>query len=442
MSWAELAGVPAELLDGDQDALAALTCADDSVPSFDVSTGMWLCGADAVLSTADVLAILASNAPSLSPGTTLDGEALATLSDLEWSLLAGVPAGFADGEDADTLGALDGVCADGDRPAWDEAGQMWTCSPRGVDLARLETSSATLGQVLTFDGAAVAWADPELPGGTPCLLGTNEPEASAAEIVCGGETILVHTRAPFVQISAGSQFGCGLTVGGSLRCWGDNQWSQAVPPASGVYSQVSAGIAFACAVEEAGAIQCWGRDVDGETAPPTGAFVMVSAGNNHACAIDVAGGLACWGRNGNGQASPPAGSFLAVAVGQDYSCALDSQGAIQCWGFNLYGRASPPAGSFVALSAGDISACAISELGTLSCWGDSSYSLNSPPGGQFTTVSNASQHTCALRVDGTATCWGQGVPGTHSPLGGMFTDVSAGSSFNCGVSALLGVGRC
>jgi hypothetical protein len=43
-----------------------------------------------------------------------------------WSGLDGVPAGFADGVDADTLGDL--ACSDGELPKWDNAAEQWACA--------------------------------------------------------------------------------------------------------------------------------------------------------------------------------------------------------------------------------------------------------------------------------------------------------------------------
>ena len=442
VSWTEISGIPVDVTEPDADTLGALaSCADGGVAKFSVGTGIWECGVDLVLGTSEVLGYVDGATVALGPGSSMDGNVLATVDDLVWGSLVGVPPELADGSDADTLAVLGASCADGDRAAWDSVLGEWACVGEQVELGRIDGSAATPGQVLTFDGTDTVWADAETSPASPCTLGAVDADFSSAEVVCGAESIVMRTRSQFAEVSAGSQFACGVTTSGALRCWGDNQYASAAPPA-GSFTQVDAGIAHACAIEDTGAVQCWGRDQDGETAAPAGDFVQVAAGNNHTCGITVSGELECWGRDGNGQASPPAGVFLQVSAGQDFTCGLESGGSIQCWGSNLYGRASPPGGTFTSLSTGDISSCAVSPSETLWCWGDSSYALSSPPPGQFTMVSSGSQHHCGLGVDGALTCWGNGVPGRHSPPPGTFGQVTAGSSFSCGLSALLGTARC
>ena len=115
VTWDDLSGVPGGLLDGqDADTLAGLSCGDGSVAKYDTDAGLWDCGTDLVLGEAEVLAIVGGSTLDLGIGSSVDGGVIATLDDIDWSMLTGVPAELADEEDADALGALGLLCADGD----------------------------------------------------------------------------------------------------------------------------------------------------------------------------------------------------------------------------------------------------------------------------------------------------------------------------------------
>ncbi len=431
VSWAELVGVPAELLDGDQDALGALTCADDGRPSFDASSGTWLCGVDAVLSTADVLAILAGNAAALSPGTTLDGEALATLTDLEWSLLSGVPAGFADGEDADTLAVLGPTCVDGDRAAWDAAAQEWACVPEQVGLERIDSTAAAAGQVLTFDGTSLGWSEPSAAV-EPCLLAASDPANGVAAFNCGASSVSVRTFLRSTSVSAGQWHACSVSEEGLAACWGVDTDGRATPPA-GAFTSVSAGYGHTCGVRESGAIDCWGSDTWGESSPPAGLFTSVAAGRDWSCALNAAGVPTCWGQDSNNQRTLPTGTWTKLAAGDNHGCGIHSDGTLACWGSDSAGKASPPGGSFIDVTVGQGHSCGLSSSGTVECWGENQYGQASPPAGQFVAIDAGWIHTCGVHVDGSVECWGEGGSGQASPPSGDFATLSSGGWFTCGL---------
>jgi len=72
----------------------------------------------------------------------------------------------------------------------------------------------------------------------------------------------------FVQVSAGRKFACGLTLSGTLECWGMNEadydyttWiGHATPPAGDTYLAVATGYQYACALRTDGGLDCWGSN--------------------------------------------------------------------------------------------------------------------------------------------------------------------------------------
>ena len=154
VAWEDVAGVP-----GGLDTLGGLSCSDGGVAKYDTDAGIWACGTDLVLSDTEVLNIVGGSSLDLGLGSSVDGGAIATLNDLDWSMLTGVPADLADDEDADTLADLGLVCAEGDRAAWDTTAGAWACASEVVGLDRIDTTGAVEGDVLTFDGSSLNWQD-------------------------------------------------------------------------------------------------------------------------------------------------------------------------------------------------------------------------------------------------------------------------------------------
>ena len=254
-----------------------------------------------------------------------------------WSALNGVPADLDDG-DADTLGGLS--CADGDRAVWNDSNQLWECGSATVTLDRLDTATATSGQVLTYDGGQTAWEDPVLAANSPCSLTTLNEPLNYAEVDCGGTPVFMRTWRPFAQVDVGGNHTCGLASSGSVQCWGANSDGQSTQP-GGMFTQVSAGNVHTCGIESSGSVQCWGDDSYGQATPPQGTFSQVSAGSNHTCGIESSGSVQCWGADSAGQSTPPAGTFTQVSAGFVYACGIDSAGSVQCWGYNAQGQSTP-----------------------------------------------------------------------------------------------------
>jgi alpha-tubulin suppressor-like RCC1 family protein len=138
--------------------------------------------------------------------------------------------------------------------------------------------------------------------------------------------VTVSGAPPFVAISAGGLYTCGLTAQSTVYCWGSNQFGQlgrgSVDPSgsgsaiqvAGTYKAVAAGSATTCAITTGGAASCWGRNNYGQLG--TG-----SIGNNANAPVSVGGGRT---------------DFTAITTGARHTCAVGASGAY-CWGSNVLG---------------------------------------------------------------------------------------------------------
>ena len=174
------------------------------------------------------------------------------------------------------------------------------------------------------------------------------------------------------SIAAGGNRTCALLVGGTVRCWGENEG--AANGLGGVTS-ITVGAVHTCATLADGTVACWGLNRQGElgdgTTVTTSGIVAVtgladvlgiaSGGSpdegygrlrhGHTCAILGGRGLACWGANAYGQVGngtvanalvpetvAGVAGATAVAAGFDHSCAVLGDGSALCWGAGTYGQ--------------------------------------------------------------------------------------------------------
>lgn len=185
--------------------------------------------------------------------------------------------------------------------------------------------------------------------GFPCALD------SCGQVVCWVENPAgMPTPGRFTQIGISWWHACGLTAERTLKCWGRNTLSDAIP--EGEFQQLSVGYDYTCAIRIDGTIACFGTTIlqdERLTAPPDGTFVQLATGYIHACGLRVDGTVACWGAGETvdrcptradecGQSIPPAGTFTEVAVGYNHSCGIRTDGSLECWGSNTDDRATPP----------------------------------------------------------------------------------------------------
>ena len=171
------------------------------------------------------------------------------------------------------------------------------------------------------------------------------------------------------QVAAGYGHTCALLTGGSVDCWGRNgvgelgagtvsgpdncehePCSTRPVAVSGISNatQVAAGVGHTCALLAGGSVDCWGDNEYGQLGDSTtnnsdvpvavsgiSNATRVAAGAYYTCALLAGGSVDCWGRNyygalgdGNTTSSdvPVAVSGISnatqVAAGEDHTCAL------------------------------------------------------------------------------------------------------------------------
>jgi len=285
--------------------------------------------------------------------------------------------------------------------------------------------------------------------------------------------------ASVIAISAGGDHTCVLFAGGTIKCWGSNggrlgnnalrnQTGSPKPvPVTEITDalQISAGSAHTCAVLSGGTVKCWGQNEWGQlgtggteaTAIPTAVIgitnaVQVSAGAEHSCAVLSNGKVKCWGNGGNGQLgdgheySTPVGDGWAslpvevsgvtnakqVSVGYEHTCSVLIDGKIKCWGNGRNGQLgngttidslAPVEVSGITnatqVSAGYDHTCALLSGGEVKCWGNGASGQLGTGGTEASAIpvavigiTTAIQigagygHTCALLSGGEVKCWG------------------------------------
>ncbi|MGE0550750.1 MAG: Ig-like domain-containing protein [Kofleriaceae bacterium] len=227
-----------------------------------------------------------------------------------------------------------------------------------------------------------------------------------------------------IQVASGSNHACALLVGGTVMCWGLNQYGQlgnnvsipgtslatavAVSGLTGAV-EISAGYGNTCARLGDGTVRCWGAGFNGalgnggttHSSIPvtvTGVATTRSIGTGvwSSCAVIANSNMMCWGHGaygqmGNSTVTPnnatavfASGSgYVKAGVGDYTVCAIKSNGVPSCWGYNGYGEVGDGTTTNPRTSPG-----AVVGLDTISDMGTGTY------------------HTCGLHSDGTAECWG------------------------------------
>ena len=208
---------------------------------------------------------------------------------------------------------------------------------------------------------------------------------ASLQTVCVGANTHLETQVPaavFVDVSvgsvSGSEFPCGIDIGGSILCWGTPPIA-ATP--SGSFARVSCSyLAFYCALSR------------------SGRFVSVTAGNSAVGLLDSTGLHVAWGT------APLIGQFAQQANHRsDDMCAiLQGSGVAVCLGELLPGTfvetaVDPDQGFAIGItSAGDV-AIAGSRLTSLA------------PQGSFVMLDHRGGMGCGAASSGAVVCW-QGGP--------------------------------
>lgn len=342
------------------------------------------------------------NASSLSVnGTTVvnaDGDWIGPGGSIDWSSLAGVPAGLDDG-DADTLSGLS--CVDGERAVWNDSLGLWECGSSQVGLDRIDVSGASTGDLLGFDGAGAAWIADSSTNCTTTVIGDD-----LAEIDCGSGPIRVQVYPEYLDATSCWR----LLADGTLR--GLPACSSTAP--SGTFTEIGGASACQWALSTAGAV------------------VMLLTYN---------------------PLPPPPATYISVTTcdhARGIGCALTAGGAVTCW--NTDTSSFPPPGmsgtgylDFAVSELGYASQtiCAISAMGQVQCVGDVAYSSHAPSGTGWTQIdSSGSGYFYAVSDAGSYAKWSKtgsypgscGGTGPYQEFSGSTVLDTAGAAWTCGDS--------
>jgi V8-like Glu-specific endopeptidase len=188
--------------------------------------------------------------------------------------------------------------------------------------------------VVMQSGRARCWGDNSLGQlglGNTLSIGDNEAAWATSDVALNGAV---------VSLAVGSGHNCALLVDGSVQCWGDgatgklgygdteNVGDNESPASKGVLSLgakatfVAVGGTHSCAILEGGTVRCWGNNDFGQL----GSGTPDAIGDDELpTAIDPI------------VFDSPA---VALALGFDFSCALLETGRVHCWGENFLERRS------------------------------------------------------------------------------------------------------
>ncbi|MBW0282600.1 hypothetical protein ATN38_05020 [Rhodococcus sp. FH8] len=289
------------------------------------------------------------------------------------------------------------------------------------------SNRSTPAQVAGVSGATAITAGDShtcalMPAGTAKCWGGNTNGALGAntEWNFSSTPVQVVGISGATAITAGKYHTCALTAGGTVHCWGDNQYGRLgdgttenrstpvqVAGISGA-TAITAGGRHTCALMSAGTAKCWGNNQYGQVGDGTAidrwtpinvtdisTATSIYAGFDSTCALVDSGTAKCWGYNGTGQVGDfttqnrltPVQVFgiadaTAIVVAATHTCALTFAATVKCWGYNDYGQL-----------------------------GDGTYqdsfrpqTVNNIAGA--TSIATYNRHTCALMAAGAAKCWG------------------------------------
>lgn len=228
----------------------------------------------------------------------------------------------------------------------------------------------------------------------------------------------VQGQEPWVSLSLGYRYSCGIRQDASLYCWstgggtnysGFGQINLAAPQlvdGSSPWTEVKVGYEHVCALNVEHELWCWGRNAEGQL------------GLGHLDTMDASAPLR----------AAPKTKWRTVATGSKHTCSISRTDLLWCWGDNSAGQLGIGAGrsqspeptrvaktaTWASVSAEGDSTCAIRTDSSLWCWGviGENSTIQYEPlqvGNEtgWTSVVVSYGHQCATKADGDLYCWGR-----------------------------------
>ncbi|HEY1958873.1 MAG TPA: hypothetical protein VGH28_24845 [Polyangiaceae bacterium] len=313
----------------------------------------------------------------------------------------------------DNCGACGSACGGGQVCS---AGKCIATCQSGFKSCTVGDAGATQCVDTQLDNANCGNCNAPCPGGEVCSNGT-------CGLTCNGGTSKCSNACVDESIDPGNCGACGSTCAGNCssgHCCAANQvyCGSCDTVANCILKnggQIAAGGSHTCAITLGGALKCWGDDFFGEIGdgqdinnsltPYTLAIqnpTYVGLGEDFSCAVTAAGGAYCWGDGFEGQLGngiedeqtspvqvPGVNNAVRIDGGYDQTCVQLGSGQLLCFGGNTYG-----------------------EVGN----GDNSQANQDQPfsvigSGVASTSAGTGNTTCVSLTDGTARCWGEGDTG-------------------------------
>lgn len=232
---------------------------------------------------------------------------------------------------------------------------------------------------------------------------------------------LIDKPTQYSMVSSSTNYACGVTTEGTLKCWGNASHEQ-LGQLLKQQTEVSSHIPNLVSIEDQ--------------------FQMVSTASNKACGINKKGILICWGRNWKNHldSQPEAPDFFdskvvysQVAVSTNFACGITKTSQLRCWSSWASDLLKAPdpiefqsisKTRFTEIKSGNNHICALSRDKHLYCLGANSFgqlaandiykdSIITPTlvakGDQFLAVYLGPETTCAIPITNqrVVKCWGK-----------------------------------
>ncbi len=255
------------------------------------------------------------------------------------------------------------------------------------------------------------------------------PRCKSATVHCFGNegplTIPIDLPSP-LSIALSSRVGCAALTSGDVICWVAHDPSQTLEVSREVASDLKVLVAstnYFCGLTGRGAVRCFGFSPSSAAAHEllpeigVGPFTDISMRDNAMCGVRRDGTVTCAG--GGFDCVPPetAVDVRSVSMSAETVCVLTRSDDPVCWHCDeeTTELRDPPSSKFKDWKVVPGFACGVTTLGTLSWLGDAPASLGrgAADGKSYRSVWATQESICAVTTGELPYCWGaaSGYPG-------------------------------